>query len=106
LPVKDASIITNICDDSLGGYTAIDARKFAENFVKRRRLDSKGGASEWASLDNIVSPVLPKEKKDEWHTQKGTSRNASVSGSASDLKGFANENKFAQVLGKKKKNKK
>jgi hypothetical protein len=62
LPENDASVIRNVCDDSLGGYTAIDSRKFAENFVKRRMLDSKGGTSECA-LDNIVSP-----KKDEWNT--------------------------------------
>jgi hypothetical protein len=71
--------------------------------VKRRRLDSKGGASEWASLDNIVSPVLPKEKKDEWKTQplKGTSRLDTLAGNVRHQKVVADDEGFTVATNKK-----
>lgn len=38
----DSGTIQMICDDTLGGLTAIDPRKFAEEFGKKRRADLSG----------------------------------------------------------------
>ena len=48
-----------ICDDTLGGLTAIDARKFADEFLKRRRgdKDDAGGVSSASSRSLSASPM-------------------------------------------------
>ncbi|KAJ3123390.1 hypothetical protein HK098_001934 [Nowakowskiella sp. JEL0407] len=37
IPINEPSTIMMICDDTLGGVTSIDARKFGEEFIRRRR---------------------------------------------------------------------
>jgi len=62
VPLKETSTITMICDDALG--SAIDSRKFATEFINRRRADlngvaydasqatvsASGGGGEWTSV--------------------------------------------------------
>ena len=67
-----------ICDDTLGGLTAIDPRKFGEEFLKRRRADMNGA---FGSVDGV-----------------GAS-------SGTGLEGFESANKFV-VVGKGAKKKK
>ena len=61
-----------ICDDTLGGFTAIDARRFGEEFIKRRRAEKAGvqistgqipssSITPAESLDKFV-PVLKKRR--------------------------------------------
>ncbi|KAJ3086378.1 hypothetical protein HK102_013208 [Quaeritorhiza haematococci] len=45
LAIPDADTIKLICDDTLGGLTAMDARKFAEEFMRRRKSDSSSSSS-------------------------------------------------------------
>ncbi|KAJ3043398.1 hypothetical protein HDV00_005096 [Rhizophlyctis rosea] len=42
IPATDSGTTQMICDDTLGGLTAIDPRKFADEFMKRRRADASG----------------------------------------------------------------
>lgn len=37
LPLNDQQTIYTICDDTLGGLTAVDPRKFAGEFIDRRK---------------------------------------------------------------------
>ncbi|KAJ1550987.1 hypothetical protein HK096_003818, partial [Nowakowskiella sp. JEL0078] len=37
IPLNESSTIMMICDDTLGGMTSIDARKFGDEFIRRRR---------------------------------------------------------------------
>ncbi|KAJ1566109.1 hypothetical protein HK096_000770 [Nowakowskiella sp. JEL0078] len=37
IPLNESSTIMMICDDTLGGVTSIDARKFGDEFIRRRR---------------------------------------------------------------------
>ncbi|KAJ3166600.1 hypothetical protein HDU88_003082 [Geranomyces variabilis] len=39
---NESAITQSICDDILGGLTAIDPRKFAEEFGRRRKADASG----------------------------------------------------------------
>ncbi|ORX59986.1 hypothetical protein BCR36DRAFT_316252 [Piromyces finnis] len=39
MPLNESSVIYDICNDTLGGITAIDPLKFAEEFIKRRKMD-------------------------------------------------------------------
>jgi len=39
MPLNETSVIYDICTDTLGGITAIDPLKFAEEFIKRRKMD-------------------------------------------------------------------
>jgi hypothetical protein len=39
MPLNETSVIYDICNDTLGGITAIDPLKFAEEFIKRRKMD-------------------------------------------------------------------
>ena len=120
IPVKEHTTITMICDDTLGGNTAIDPRKFADEFLRRRRADASG--SPWV----LTSQELDEPQKglkvttsqeneadvngdDEgWNTvQSGRGSASSNPSSVPGITSFSNENKFVVVQsGKKKKKKK
>ena len=51
-------MIYTICDDTLGGYHAIDSRKFANEFIKRR-----GGWTTVGKVENNGFQVVGKKKK-------------------------------------------
>lgn len=76
---SNSSMIHTICYDTLGGYTAIDSRKFALEFIKRRQASTD---SEWQVVKEAASFKEP--------------RGGSAGG------GFESPNKFV-VVGKKKK---
>ncbi|KAJ3191065.1 proteasome core particle subunit beta 2 [Irineochytrium annulatum] len=44
----------SICDDTLGGLTAIDPRKFAEEFMKRRKMDATDPG--WSVAGSVANP--------------------------------------------------
>jgi hypothetical protein len=66
--ISDKSFVSNVCDDTLGGIPSIDARKFADEYWRRRVLDEQkvksgsGGAGlvggRGASLSPGASPVV------------------------------------------------
>ena len=37
IPTNDSAMVFQICDDALGGITSIDPRKFAGEFIARRK---------------------------------------------------------------------
>ncbi|KAJ3027221.1 UNVERIFIED_CONTAM: hypothetical protein HDU68_004224 [Siphonaria sp. JEL0065] len=45
IPTNEPKTMVSICDDTLGGLTAIDPVKFAEEFIRRRRADLQGPAA-------------------------------------------------------------
>ncbi|KAJ3416190.1 hypothetical protein HDV05_002835 [Chytridiales sp. JEL 0842] len=61
IPLNDSFTTFSICDDTLGGLTAIDPRKFAEEFMRRRKADvaSGSGGSEggWTSVGGSAAPA-------------------------------------------------
>lgn len=79
IDVSDSATIYDICNDTLGGYTSIDSRRFAEEFIRRRRMDASHGGN-WETI---------------------TSGPSSAS-SSNNISGFETTNKFV-VVGKKKK---
>ena len=81
-------IIRSICDDTLGGFTCIDSRKFADEFLKRRKADRKNNGEDNWSVSAAKSMNFTKPKKAE---SKGTG-----------MEGFENGNKFVTVKIKKK----
>lgn len=102
--MKDFSTVAAVCDDSLGGFTAIDPRKFAHAFIERRRADIKAGPSSWASLENVNKLVLTRDVKksaDEWINVKPTQK-----GGKSQPTSVGESDMFVPVQGKKKKGKK
>jgi hypothetical protein len=101
IPINDSPTTYSICDDTLGGLTAIDPRKFADEFIRRRKIDSMGGAPAGAAGD-----------QGGWSTVGGAAPGVSVlggaggAGAASSFKGFETTNSFtvvSQKAGKKKK---
>ncbi|TPX64602.1 hypothetical protein SpCBS45565_g05773 [Spizellomyces sp. 'palustris'] len=56
--MNDTATLQMICDDTLGGLTAIDPRKFADEFSKKRRADASGSS---ISSDGwtAVGPTAP-----------------------------------------------
>ncbi|KAJ3156215.1 hypothetical protein HDU86_003978 [Geranomyces michiganensis] len=94
---NESAITQSICDDILGGLTAIDPRKFAEEFVRRRKADANG---------SVVSGP-----GDVGWTPVGSSAAASGAGAAggnhggNSLEAFDSGNKFV-VVGKQNKKKK
>jgi len=75
LPASDIQTLSQICDDTLVGITAINPRKFAEEFSRQRK-----------------SGTINVERKQERLTSdKG------------DLSAFDSGNRFTAVNGKKKK---
>ncbi|TPX40378.1 hypothetical protein SeMB42_g06034 [Synchytrium endobioticum] len=59
IPFGESSTLHMVCDDTLGGLTAIDPRKFADEFVKRRHADRddsvgiSGGATRLANVSSL-----------------------------------------------------
>ncbi|KAI8817426.1 uncharacterized protein EV422DRAFT_570773 [Fimicolochytrium jonesii] len=60
----EPAITQSICDDILGGLTAIDPRKFADEFVRKRKADASGeptspGAVEagWTAVGSVGAAV-------------------------------------------------
>ncbi|KAJ3120894.1 hypothetical protein HK100_012606 [Physocladia obscura] len=48
IPVNEPKTISMVCDDTLGGLTAIDPIKFADEFVRRRKADAANDPAAWA----------------------------------------------------------
>ncbi|KAI8926187.1 hypothetical protein BC831DRAFT_457831 [Entophlyctis helioformis] len=59
ISVREAATITMICDDTLGGSTAIDPRKFADEFLRRRRADQPGASGPGAAWSAVSAPAAP-----------------------------------------------
>lgn len=49
-PSSNSSMIHTICDDTLGGFHAVDANKFAREFIRQRQ-----------SVDKTASPAFPRQ---------------------------------------------
>ncbi|KAJ3211362.1 hypothetical protein HDU82_006024 [Entophlyctis luteolus] len=49
VPTNETRTISMICDDTLGGLTAIDPIKFADEFVRRRKADAANDPAAWAA---------------------------------------------------------
>ncbi len=86
--VKEVSTIKMICDDALA--SALDSRKFADEFIKRRLADLQG------------TPYNPKTDSNGWTSvTKGPAPTTVKTGSSPTI----NDNGF-EVVGKKGKKKK
>jgi hypothetical protein len=99
---REKSTIALICDDALGGYTAIDSRKFASEFIKRREAAKAGIPI--SSIQGSLEISSSIDDSDGW-TPVGVGSKPST---AEPLATVAiSENKFVTVSkGKKKKNRK
>ena len=100
IPIKESATIAMICDDTLGGYTSIDSRKFAEEFLRRRASDtSENNNAAWvaSTTSKGANPVAPEPSSRE----STTSNTHDLS-----LANFADDNKFVIVQSSKKKKKK
>ncbi|KAJ3112047.1 Glycine--tRNA ligase 1, mitochondrial [Phlyctochytrium bullatum] len=53
----EASAMYDVCNDTLGGLTAIDPRKFADEFIKRKKMDSQDQGWSVASQGNPSAKV-------------------------------------------------
>ncbi|KAJ3180721.1 hypothetical protein HDU87_001834 [Geranomyces variabilis] len=99
---NESAITQSICDDILGGLTAIDPRKFAEEFGRRRKADAQGtvvsGAGDvgWTS----VGASATASGAGDTGAAKGNR-----GGSDNSLQSFDSGNKFV-VVGKQTKKKK
>lgn len=82
LSAGDSGTIFTICDDALGGLTFLDPRKFANEFISRRKGDVFGSVDK----PTTMQPINP---------NKGIN----------ELTGFTTGNKFVVVDAKKKKKK-
>ncbi|KAI9209481.1 uncharacterized protein BJ171DRAFT_118358 [Polychytrium aggregatum] len=90
IPTNETATVVSICDDTLGGLTAIDPRKFAEEFQRRRKIEQASGA-----LADSAG----------WNTVGVSANNQGVTlGGPANLEGFDTGNKFV-VVGKSKKSK-
>ncbi|TPX56223.1 hypothetical protein PhCBS80983_g04675 [Powellomyces hirtus] len=49
ISIHEPAITQSICDDILGGLTAIDPRKFADEFIRKRKADASGSSLTAAS---------------------------------------------------------
>jgi hypothetical protein len=66
--ITDKTFISNVCDDTLGGIPSIDARKFADEYWRRRSQDEQKtkslsgvgnlGASVTSGVKQVVPPPL------------------------------------------------
>ncbi|KAH9269446.1 hypothetical protein BASA83_008529 [Batrachochytrium salamandrivorans] len=112
--IKESATITMICDDTLGGSTAIDPRKFADEYIRRRQAEAAG--TPWSSTSAessrhpnlaMAQPPPPPTAAQEpgWSTVTSSKNGPLVA--PDSLSSFADENKFVvKTAGKKKKNKK
>ncbi|KAI8896580.1 hypothetical protein BC833DRAFT_596935 [Globomyces pollinis-pini] len=111
--IKESSTITMICDHSIGGFTAIDSRKFADEFIQKRRAELSG-QSPWTPTNEPAKkqPVAAASTDDDagWTAVGGHGKAPQLS--TNPITTFASDNKFTAVVGKgqsgnkKKKNKK
>jgi hypothetical protein len=110
LDIKETATLTMICDDALGGSTAIDSRKFADEFVKRRQADVSGVAYASPVSDSFPTRTAPSkaETDDQGWTSVGGGNPKPTQVQQSSAPTIASENKFVVVgkSGKKKKSKK
>ncbi|KAL5032691.1 hypothetical protein BDV3_001246 [Batrachochytrium dendrobatidis] len=105
--VKESATITMICDDTLGGSTAIDPRKFADEYIRRRQAEASG--THWSAQSSAESDrhpnltiLQPVAAESEWSTVP-VGKGEFVTGDSLDS--FADKNKFV-IKSNKKKNKK
>eukprot|EP00842_Homolaphlyctis_polyrhiza_P006616 jgi/Hompol1/6956/HPOL_002397-RA len=111
IPAKESATITMICDDTLGGSTAIDPRKFANEFIHRRRTESAAASSAAAgsTAGNQEAARLLQQRQMQQDQEEGWSTVAikptSTTITAEPAASFADANKFV-VKTNKKKNKK
>ena len=68
ISAAEKAFIANICDDTLGGIPSIDAKKFAEEFIKHRQLDAK----------NQLEPLLQKKSSKTESSLNGNDADAFV----------------------------
>ncbi|KAJ3351432.1 hypothetical protein HDU83_008934 [Entophlyctis luteolus] len=54
VPTNETHTISMICDDTLGGLTAIDPIKFADEFVRRRKADALNDPAAWAASSSGI----------------------------------------------------
>ncbi|KAI9098690.1 hypothetical protein DFS34DRAFT_649391 [Phlyctochytrium arcticum] len=62
ISISDQATLQMICDDTLGGLTAIDPHKFADEFSRRRKADASGislASEGWTSVGSGAAPGLP-----------------------------------------------
>ncbi|KAJ3017113.1 hypothetical protein HKX48_003709 [Thoreauomyces humboldtii] len=59
ISIAEPAITQSICDDILGGLTAIDPRKFAEEFIRKRKADANGAAIAASESWTAVSGSAP-----------------------------------------------
>ncbi|KAI8811032.1 hypothetical protein BJ742DRAFT_148360 [Cladochytrium replicatum] len=94
IPRSETSTLLSVCDDTLGGLTAIDPRKFGEEFIRRR---AAGGGSADGGAVSPDSGVSGGAERSVPGVVKG------VTGAALD--DFDTGNRFVTVGGKGKKKK-
>ncbi|KAI8615226.1 hypothetical protein BC830DRAFT_1123725 [Chytriomyces sp. MP71] len=49
IPMNEPKTVAMICDDTLGGLTALDPHKFAEEYMRRRRADAVNDPAAYAT---------------------------------------------------------
>jgi hypothetical protein len=105
--IKEASTITMICEDALGGQSTIDSRKFANEFIKRRQADIAGVPYSGPTDTFVTSNLKANEDNNGWTSVVGSGLRSSLT-QVEPIITIASENKFAVVgkYSKKKKNKK
>jgi hypothetical protein len=54
----------NVCDDTLGGIPAVDARKFAQDYVQQRTLEEQKGSAGVSSAPQRKDPSSAAEKSE------------------------------------------
>lgn len=54
----DTTTIMSICDDTLGGFTSVDSRKFAMEFCKRRLADRESTAARQSGSAGFKDPTI------------------------------------------------
>ncbi|KAJ3165626.1 hypothetical protein HDU88_004113 [Geranomyces variabilis] len=96
---NESAIMQSICDDILGGLTAIDPRKFAEEFGRRRKADAQGTVVSGAG-DVGWTPVGASAT-----SSGGAGSAAAGNRGGNSLQSFDSGNKFV-VVGKQTKKKK
>ncbi len=54
--MNETSTITMVCEDTLGFTTAIDPRKFAAEFISRRKADAGIATGKGTGLEGFETP--------------------------------------------------
>ena len=58
MSINEPSTLIMICDDTLGGFTSIDSRRFGEEFIKRRRALKIDTGSSLSSLNSSAESLV------------------------------------------------